>query len=166
MELIEQHYKDHYSKLVGWLRHGGLSVHDAEDIVQEAYTRAVEYFHAYDPTSDFGGWFTGILRACRKTHVMKEMLHGAVFEECILPDEKFQLNTEDPEQFLSAKEQLCDIAMLINNTKMGRQRDILECFFLGELTYNEIYLLVPVSKQTIWNTIALFRKELKEKGIL
>ena len=165
MELIEQHYRDNYSKLVGYLQHGGLSVHDAEDIVQEAYTRAVEYFHAYDPTNDFGGWFTGILRSCRKTHVMKEMLHGAIFEECILPDERFHLDIDDPEKVLSAKEILNDIRELIE-TKPVNQTVILSLFFLAQLTYNDISRIVPSSKQTIWNTIALFRKELKEKGIL
>ena len=63
-ELIEKHYINHRSELIKYARFkAGLSPESAEDVVHEAYVRAIRYFDAFDPThKKFEQWFFRIFQ--------------------------------------------------------------------------------------------------------
>lgn len=61
-DLIELHYRKHKRRLVQrYTRFAGTS-EDAEDVVQEAYTRALTYHKSLTDPSFFEQWFSRILK--------------------------------------------------------------------------------------------------------
>ena len=63
MDIIEEFYKENFDKLVVQLSRRAGSLENAEDIVQEAFLRALTYKDAYNPKlNQFSTWFNGILR--------------------------------------------------------------------------------------------------------
>lgn len=106
-EVIEVHYRSNYNKLVKRMRNRvpGNSTALAEEVVQEAYARAMKYYRTYDTSeSKFETWFNSIinnvLNVCKNdegdrgvTHTLEEntedirmnkqdkVLHDTVLEE-------------------------------------------------------------------------------------
>lgn len=66
-DIISEHYIVNFDKLVKrakW-RVPNHSLYLAEEVVQEAYTRALKFFKAYSPErGDFGAWFNRIYNGC------------------------------------------------------------------------------------------------------
>ncbi len=80
MDLIETHYRDNRFKLVKRMsfRAGDY----AEDVVQEAYARAIKYFSSYKPEYSLDAWFSRILNNALKEHKNSEKGFAAMsFEE-------------------------------------------------------------------------------------
>jgi RNA polymerase sigma factor (sigma-70 family) len=64
---IEGHYRLNYHRLVNFMGKR-IGQNNAEDAVQEAYCRALQYFDSYRPGEDFDAWFMAIWEnAGRKT---------------------------------------------------------------------------------------------------
>lgn len=62
MHIIEIHYRENFNRLVHQLsgRSGGW--HNSQDVIQDAYMRAWQYFDTFDKdTGDFEAWFNSIL---------------------------------------------------------------------------------------------------------
>lgn len=74
---IEAHYRANFSRLTKFVYRFAGSFHNAEDIVQEAYTRALTFQHSA-PTEDdsFGAWFNTILHNCIRDRWRIENLQG------------------------------------------------------------------------------------------
>jgi len=79
--LIENHYKAHQGELVKKLRNAVNGHHNAEDTVQEAYTRALKYWDTYDSERGLDKWFSSILRNCIKDTQKDSILKGMVLED-------------------------------------------------------------------------------------
>lgn len=77
---IETHYRENSFKQVKKLQGHLGSYHNAEDAVQEAYTRACQYWRSYDPSLGFTQWFNGILTNCIRDKKKEEVLHGMAME--------------------------------------------------------------------------------------
>jgi RNA polymerase sigma factor (sigma-70 family) len=92
--ILETHYRKYYGKLVGMKGRGHVG-HLAEEVVQEAYTRALEQWEKFDPnTASFSTWFgTKILPQAADYMMWQERRHGMheniddVIEEAEKPDE-------------------------------------------------------------------------------
>jgi RNA polymerase sigma factor (sigma-70 family) len=92
--ILEAHYRKYYDKLVGMKGRGHVG-HLAEEIVQEAYTRALEQWEKFDPnTASFSTWFgTKILPQAADYMMWQERRHGMhesidnVIEEAEQPEE-------------------------------------------------------------------------------
>mgnify|MGYP000976745601 CR=1 FL=1 len=78
--LIEQHYRDNYKRLVNGLSSKSNGRQLAEEIVQEAYTRALQYWSSYDPTAPFDNWFQTIISNCFSDTLREETMHGSTVE--------------------------------------------------------------------------------------
>lgn len=65
-ELIETHYKKHRSEYLKYCRfRPNLNPESAEDVLQEAYSRALRYYDSFDPNKKtFEHWFFRILQNC------------------------------------------------------------------------------------------------------
>jgi len=81
--LIETHYRKHYRELVNRLRYTCGTVHNAEDTVQEAYTRALKYWNTYLPEKSLEAWFNTIISNCIRDHQRDTILNGMVKEDAI-----------------------------------------------------------------------------------
>lgn len=56
---IEGHYRLNYHRLVGYMGRK-VGMNNAEDVVQEAYCRALQYFDTFTIGADFEVWFMAI----------------------------------------------------------------------------------------------------------
>lgn len=65
---LEDYYKANRERLVKKIARRGGSPDIAEDIVQEAFYRALKYADSFDPTQPFEGWFTRILNNSLKAY--------------------------------------------------------------------------------------------------
>lgn len=89
--VVETHYKLYYQALVKLLSFKHSSVHDAEDIVQGAYTRALQYFNSWDGEKfTFEAWFGGILINEEKDFISRERRQGMS-----RPDQRVSMYEED-----------------------------------------------------------------------
>lgn len=61
MELIEAFYRKNREKYVKKYANRAGSKEAAEDIVQEAFFRAIKFFNSYNPALPFEGWFNRII---------------------------------------------------------------------------------------------------------
>lgn len=78
-DVIEEHYKANYNKLITRLQHSAGSVHAAEDIIHDAYERAIRYASSYSGDR-FEGWFYTILRNALRDYKRQERGHIDSFE--------------------------------------------------------------------------------------
>ncbi len=78
--LIEEHYKRKFKDQVKGLSHATGGYHNAEDTVQEAYTRACKYWNTYDQARTFDAWFQTILSNCVRDKQRDSVLNGMVQE--------------------------------------------------------------------------------------
>jgi RNA polymerase sigma factor (sigma-70 family) len=59
--MIVQYYIDNRNKLVNRVKYRVGGIENAEDVVQEAFARALQYISTYDHDKPFGAWFNTIL---------------------------------------------------------------------------------------------------------
>lgn len=61
-KIIENHYKNNFKQLVNRTIGKTGNRYNAEDTIQEAYTRALTYWKSFDPeVNTFESWFDGII---------------------------------------------------------------------------------------------------------
>lgn len=75
--VIEEYYKKERNNLIKRIKNRAGSIDNAEDVVQEAFCRALQYFDAYNSKGDFGGWFNSILENALKQFKNEEKMGGA-----------------------------------------------------------------------------------------
>jgi len=152
-KLIEQHYRTNYRRLVKGLSSNSGSSHNAEDVVQNAYFRACEYWTSYDETSDFKGWFNQILNNSLRDKINEERMHGAV-------DDTVSVETQKPRAL--HKIMLNQVTEFIKSHP-EKLRKILELYFLQQYRSKDIAKVVPERVHHIEQLVYMFRKALKEK---
>lgn len=74
--LIEEHYRKERERYVRFVSKYIQDSTSAEDVVQECYVRACEYWKSYDETVPVGGWIYAILSNCIKEHFNLVYLQG------------------------------------------------------------------------------------------
>jgi DNA-directed RNA polymerase specialized sigma24 family protein len=81
-EVIEEHYRKNRDRRVEALRrhHGDR----AEDIVQDSYVRALEYWHTYDQGQPFSAWFSTVLQSRAKEDRNKTSKEGFGLSDIVL----------------------------------------------------------------------------------
>ena len=144
-KLLEAHYRAYYKDSLKFVLSKNLPRYIADEVVQEAYTRALEFWQTYDETVPFDKWFTTILKNCKNKAWKQERQHGGV-EEAEYEDEPVAIK----------RLMLRDIERMI----YAQDKDIvptLVLFFIKQLNAEEISYLVPKSKRAIDNIVHRFR---------
>lgn len=150
--LIERHYRQHFRSMVKKLGNAVGGPANAEDVVQEAYTRAITYYSAFNG-EDFEQWFSGILRNCIAQFRKEEQARGAVNIEEVEDEPSI---FEDP-FFRSIKNEIeARIA-----AKPASQSHILRLHFLEQYSPSDIERVVPETNGAIRQIIFRFRNELR-----
>lgn len=67
-ETVEKHYRTHHDKLVRKFSWFCKNERDGEDVVQDAYTKAIRYYDPDCPPLNFEHWFSRILFTCAQDH--------------------------------------------------------------------------------------------------
>lgn len=154
--MIEEFYKNNYKRLVHTVAkklNGDRTT--AEDVVQEAFLKAVYFFPAYDPErGKLSSWFNTIMYNVlsdvhnnRKEHTVDS---DAVTAQDVVGD---SIKTSDFSAFLVKK---------ISEVKNEKHRDILTLFYIYGFSSKDIpYLVEDVSQTLVTTTATRFKERLK-----
>ena len=135
-------------------RAGG--AYNAEDVVQEAFARALKYWDTYDPNNkELGAWFNTILNNTLKDFKREELMYGM----CIEFDENLYKGTE---LSLTNHHMINKVKDLIN-AKCAHTREILSLYYLKGYKPQDIEHILDVSNKSIREAVWRFKGEVKEK---
>lgn len=82
IKILNDYYDDHYADLCHLLRRRKLFHEgDQEDVVQEAFSRALQFIESYDPEKRIESWFLTILNNCYNDYYNAEQMRGASNEQ-------------------------------------------------------------------------------------
>lgn len=160
VSLIENHYRENRYKLVKKLSYRAGTEEAAEDIVQEAYYRALKYVGSFREGTTpeltktaFSKWFSTIIHNCLKEYKNVESGHSASeFEE------EENAGTSCPHY---PNHILRDVYTLIK-TKSFVQQEILNLYFRQEYSAIDISRITEYSYANCHQIIQRFRNELKD----
>lgn len=155
-DLITQHYLENYIRLVKTAvrRVPNNSQALAEEVVQEAYARAVKYFRAYNENIEFDKWFNGIFRNAVNDCRTAESEHGCTFEY----DDNVE-NILSLEQTLQGE--LWDATMkMIYKLDNERDKEILSMCYMYGFTSKDIAEYVGMKHSTVRQIITRFKAKL------
>ena len=81
-EALTEYYNEMHDKLVQRFQKRSGGWHNAEDVVQEAFARALKYINSFDPEhKPMAAWFNSILNNAFKDFRKEERRQGMVAEE-------------------------------------------------------------------------------------
>lgn len=152
-EEVEEHFKALYphAKRMAMFRLD--NEWDAEDVVQEAYARCLQYYYSYKG-GDFPAWFSIVLiNVIRK---FKNEQKGIVFTE--VQETDFEPVYGDGEQNVIFE----DIIDQINKENKS-VRDVLTLHFQHGLTAREVAGITDKRVLTVHEYIARFRRKIKDR---
>jgi RNA polymerase sigma factor (sigma-70 family) len=150
-ELIEQHYLDNRRKLVKRLSFAAGDC--AEDVVQEAYYRALKYSKSYKPEFTLDKWLNQILNNCLKEHKNTERGFSSVtFEE---EDQEGIACTGMGERIIAEIDELISTKSLV-------QIEVLTYAMQQGYTAKEISELTEYTYANCHQIVHRFRQELRE----
>lgn len=149
--MIKQYYKDNFDHHVKRIYARNKDIMAAEDVVQDAFERAMKFFHTFDQTKDFGGWFNTILNNAYKDAVKDKRMQGMVVE--------FDENLNEPVPLPDLKEESLLQKRLekLPNT----QRQICHLYFNCGLQPREIAQIVESSPRTCAKVVSLFKTQIR-----
>lgn len=154
-EAVLELYKKDYKDLVKKARYRGTPPQDAEDVVQEAFTRALTYFHAFDGTKqNIGAWFNTILNNAVRDYKKEERNKGAVFDK----------DQHDKEALVSpdiVRSMETTITREIKNYDKPHS-DILYLFYIMQYKPREICQILEVTNEVVRITTFRFKKRIME----
>ncbi len=149
---IEEHYQANKQKLTKKVAFRVGTPEDGEDVVQEAYYRAIRYQRSFDGTN-FDRWFSTILNNTLREH--KNTSKG--FSTTDFDEEEM----EGTPCILYPSAVMAQVYELID-TKSPLQIEILMLYFHQEYTARDISHILPYPYKQIHQIIQRFRNELKE----
>jgi RNA polymerase sigma factor (sigma-70 family) len=77
-EITARYYSEEYDNLVKKMSSRAGGKVNAEDVVQEAFTRAWQYSDSYDSAEPYDSWFNTILMNCLRDFLREERNQGRV----------------------------------------------------------------------------------------
>ena len=133
--------------------------HEAEDLVQETYARALKGFASFQPGTDFRAWMFRILRnaflSARKKQNVPHVSVEEEGEEAVLP-----AAPDTPESLLLAGDARQRIRAALERLPEAYREALLLCD-VEEMRYAEIAELLGVPVGTVMSRIARGRKLLR-----
>lgn len=150
--LIETYYRENYNRIVKRLKFRSGSLEDAEDIAQEAFTRALKYGPKAE-IIDFNRWFSLILTNALRDHMNAS--GGYVYAD----DEVMEEGSIDCSGYSSRV--MREIYELID-TKSTNQIEILTLHIFDEFSAKDISEITEFSYAQVHKTISRFREELRQ----
>ena len=153
--IVEEHYKNNYKRMFkNILRRVGYNHALAEEIVQETYMRALNYFNCYNPDiKPFETWFNTILNnACRDAQQQEKNSGMSLSGDIELY----------PCQY--TRMQLKKVHKAISEIKDSKPREVLELYFISGLYPRDIVKITEgTTIQSIYAIVKRFKLELSEQ---
>lgn len=156
-EAIEQHYRDNYDKLVKSIANRVGGVYNAEDVVQEAFYRALKYADTYDQeVSELQTWFGNILKRAMYSFKRDELQQGMVRDG---------LDPEEPVEDFRALgvSTLKEVHHSIEAVRNPAHREVLRLAFIKGYRPREIVEIVDEGIKNIYTILERFKADMVEK---
>jgi len=151
-KIIEVYYRINYNKLVKSLMFKCFGIkEDAEDIVQEAFTRALKYKGSFDKNGSLKNWFNRILWNSYKNWKI-EKYHHPDMEELDEESPGFSLES------LSRMEKVKDVFQHVENEEEG-DKEILILYFKEGFSKKEVSQITNNSYTSITRIVKRFKKK-------
>lgn len=152
--LIETHYREHFDRLTKvYTRYLG-SKERAEDVIQEAYTRALAYHDSYDGSRDFNKWFNSIIASALRDNKRATAMHGMVDIS----------EAEDlPIKPAAIPAIILDRVMQAINAKPEQEANVLKLALVNQYRPSEISKLIELSTGAIRMIVYRFRQQIKDE---
>lgn len=137
MEQLEELFKKEYNNFVKLMNYRTRNIPDAEDIVMEAFGRAVKHIDSFDSERQrINTWFFTILKNCLKDYQKEK------FIKCIDGDNEAEIPVRDKLPTVMLGEQVKE---KIEKLQPAERRDSCYLFFLLGYTYKEIAEVTGIS---------------------
>ena len=153
--MIETYYEENRKQLLKRVSGRGIRQDLVEDVLQEAFTRALTFFHTFDKNRNFGSWFNTILNNCIKDAKREDKMEGMVSSE----DVAEPVTSED----LEFNSLLCERLEKELEGRAKQTRDILYLYFNKNMKPAEIAQVVEANNKAVRMTIYRFKCEMREK---
>lgn len=161
---IEEYYNFSYKKKVSTVsRILENNFAAAEDIVQEAFARALAFYPSYDPNrGSIDKWFNSIMFNALKDYQKSEK--GIVYTD---PDDLSALDVLDVKQATNGKKLNSLLESAIMHIKNETHRRVLQLFYLMGYSSKEISQIEHRVSQTNVTTLVMrFRDSLRKEGVV
>lgn len=157
-DLIEQHYRERSATIAKNIAYRAGSREDAEDIVQEAYCRALKYIHAFNPNEfEFERWFSRLFSNVWKDAISAKYQRGYP-QELDETHEQFICNN-----FKSSAPQLMEIIYdEILATDNEDHREVLTLYLIYGYKLNEVSEITDMRSGTVNQILFRFKDGLKK----
>lgn len=155
-QAVEEFYIKHYRELCKRVSNRAGGAYYAEDVVQEAFVRALTYWDSYNPErSSIGAWFNTILNNALKDFMQDQRMEGMSTE--------FEEEVHEPQPMSqTSAHMLRKVESLINKKRDGT-RDVLDLYFLHNYKPREICKVLDVNAKAVNMCVLRFKQEVKER---
>lgn len=157
-DIVQQFYEDNFNLYVMRFTRQSGSPENAEDVVQEAFYRALLYSDSYNPeVTEFETWFNGIVKRSLIDFKRSEIRMGEAVDYDNLPEDEMEVfETPDPEMSEILEKE-------IEKTRLQSHRNILFLFYKRSYKLSEIAMVVGESYHTVRTVIDRFRRDMVER---
>ena len=153
MKEVEDLFKKEYNNFVKLMNYRTRNIPDAEDIVMEAFGRALKHIDSFDSNRQrINAWFFTILKNCLKDYQKEK------FIKCIDGDSDAEIPVRDKHSVAMLGNQLKEE---IEKLEPPERRDSCYLFFLLGYTYKEISEITGISVRNARYYTDEFKKEMR-----
>lgn len=152
--IIEKHYRHNFNSLVKRLKFRAGSVEAAEDIIQDAYERALLYIGSFNVGENFNHWFMRVVSNALKDYKNNEKGRG--YEEL---NHDILLGEINPMFESYYKEEVKELISL----KKEAHQEILSLYFTFGYGLKQITHITDIPYKTVSQAIQRFKTELKNE---
>lgn len=152
-ERLTKFYKDNYNQLVSNYTKRTGSVEDAEDVVQEAFTRALTYLDRYNESEPFSNWMTRVVYNTFCTWKKEKDSMGLTYSF----DEEYY----DPIDGNLQRKQLVEGIIRLMNGCSERDQQILNMYYCCNYKAKDVATIMSLPKHIVWGVTEDFRGRIK-----
>lgn len=156
--MIEQYYKDNLPALLKRIKARGMQEADAEDVVHEAFARALKYQRSFNGSEEeIGKWFNTILN-----NTFKGYRHANFTGDFSFVEEEHMEEYDDADETWTNKDIILKVKEEVSGLKK-EHRDIIELVILNGFRYKEASHILDENVENIKKVVFRFKKNMKEK---
>lgn len=154
-ETLTKYYNNNRQRLVDNYTKRCGSVWDAEDVVQEAFTKALTYIDRYNDSEPFSNWMTRIVYHEFCDWKKDNKLAGATVS--------FDEKACDPIEGNEQRKQFVDNIIKMFDSESRQGSEILNLHFCCNYKIHEVARFLDISENIVRHTVYFFRKRLAKE---
>ena len=147
---LEEFYRSNRSKLISSIRKKAGNVVDAEDVVEETFSRALKHWHHYDVSKPLEGWIVGIMHNALADFKREERMHG-------MP------GLDEPVYDIEERHEVKELVRSALELASDRDKDIVRLYYSVGYTSKEIADIKAISPTIVRHVVSRFAKNIKDK---